>query len=311
MAEPLTEIIIAGFLAATIRQAVPILLAGSGDLLVQKSGVLNLGMEGVMSVGAFTAVMASFFTGSPIVGIIIAAISGIAMMLLKGILSITLGSDQAVTGIGIWFLGIGLTSYGARILYGAGGVPNVIGFTPLPIPILSQIPNIGPILFNHDIILYSAYPILGVFAYVLYRTTWGLKIRAVGDNPAAADSKGINVALTRYLALVVGGAMAGLGGAYLSLVDLKTFFDGMVAGRGWIAISLVIFGQWNPKRMLIGALIFGGASALAFRVQAFSLPIPESFSLMLPYAMTILAFLFARKRGGAPLAWGEPYRREG
>jgi Uncharacterized ABC-type transport system, permease component len=288
----------------------PILLPALGEIFTQRSGILNLGLEGIMLMGALAGFAGTYFTHNLWVGLIAAVITGIVFSLIMGFLSITVKANQVIAGTAITILGTGLSAFLYRVMFGVQKLPPQIdAFKPLEIPVLSNIPILGPILFNHNILVYLTLALVVLSAFVLEKTPFGLKVRAVGENPRAADSKGINVALVRYLCVMIGGAFAGLGGAFLSIGFMNSFLDGMVAGRGFIAVAVVIFARWNPYRALGAALLFGGASALQMRLQAIGVPIPLQFLLALPYVLTILVLLSVSKKAEFPAAYTLPYSR--
>lgn len=288
----------------------PILLPALGEIFTQRSGILNLGLEGIMLMGALAGFAGTYFTQNLWVGVIAAVITGIVFSLIMGFLSITVKANQVIAGTAITILGTGLSAFLYRVMFGVQKLPpQVDAFKPLEIPVLSSIPILGPILFNHNILVYLTLALVVLSAFVLEKTSFGLKVRAVGENPRAADSKGINVALIRYLCVMIGGAFAGLGGAFLSIGFMNSFLDGMVAGRGFIAVAVVIFARWNPYRALGAALLFGGASALQMRLQAIGVPIPLQFLLALPYVLTILVLLSVSQKAEFPAAYTLPYSR--
>ncbi|EHQ91139.1 ABC transporter permease [Desulfosporosinus youngiae] len=308
-----TDILTVGFvslLAGAIRMSMPILLPALGEIFTQRSGILNLGLEGIMLMGALAGFAGTFFTQNLWVGLLAAVITGILFSLIMGFLSITVKANQVIAGTAITILGTGLSTFLFREMFGIQKLPPQIeSFAPLEIPLLSDIPFLGPVLFNHNAMIYLTLILVVFTAFVLEKTRFGLQVRAVGENPRAADSKGINVALVRYLCVMIGGAFAGLGGAFLSIGFMNTFIDGMVAGRGFIAVAVVIFARWNPYRALGAALLFGGASALQMRLQAIGVPIPHQFLLALPYALTILVLLSVSKKAEFPAAYTLPYSR--
>ncbi len=299
------------FLAATIRMAAPLLLAAIGELFAQRSGVTNLGIEGMMVIAALAGFLASYFTGSPWLGVLAAIIAGMLASLIHAFLSVSVGANQFISGIVLSLFGLGVTSYIFRVIVGIPRVPPTANpLESIHVPVLSKIPVLGPILFQSNILVYLGLVLVPLSAFILFRTTAGLKIRAVGENPRAADSLGINVNRIRYLCIIFGGAMAGLAGVFLSLGHLNLFLEGMVAGRGWMAFALVFFGSWNPYRILGGALIFGGVEAFQFRLPAIGIVIPSKLLLMLPYIAVIIALLLTyRKKIITPAALGVPYRR--
>jgi general nucleoside transport system permease protein len=309
-------------LTSAIRLATPLLLAVLGEIITERSGVLNLGLEGVMSIGAVTGFMTAYFAkaaglgvASPWIGLVAGTVAGMVMGLVAAGLTVTLKVDQVICGIALVLLGQGLANYLYRQAFPSLAATGP-GMSAMPIPFLSQIPVLGPILFDHQPTVYLAVLITLLVWVVLFRTTWGLSIRAVGENPAAADTSGVSVATVRYAALVAGTALAGLGGAVLTVAELNLFREGIVAGRGWIAIALVIFAAWQPWLALGGALFFGLLDALQYHLQALSQSggqgaqaVPYEFLLMLPYVLTLVA-LYIRLRPGrneAPNALGRPY----
>ena len=259
---------IINLLSGTFILAIPILLAALGEAFAERSGILNLGIEGMMAVGAVIAFATTYYIGNPWLGLLAAGLAGISISLVHAFMTITLRVSQEVCGIGITLLGTGISIYLNRIFFG-GSWPSerVHGFESIPIPILSQIPIIGPVLFNTTIFVYMGLILVPILSFILYKTTVGLKIRAVGENPAAADTLGVNVYLVRYVCVLFGGFMAGIAGAYLSTSQMRMFFEGMVSGRGWIALAIVIFGGWNPWKILGASIFFGGIDAFQMRLQ--------------------------------------------
>ncbi len=314
----LTALLISG-----LRLAIPIYLAALGEIVTERSGVLNLGLEGIMLVGALAGFMGAYYVEqggtplpvawSPWIGILSGTGAGMAMGLLMAVLAVTLRTDQVIASITLVILGQGLTTYVYRQQF-SSLTARVTGFPELPIPYLADLPWIGPILFRHDIMTYLSVGLLGVVWFFLNQTTWGLNIRAVGEHPAAAETSGINVSAVRYSAVLIGAAFAGLGGAVLTVAQLGIFNEGVTTGRGWIAVALVIFARWRPGLALVGALLFGLANALQFRIQALNIEaIPYELLLMLPYVLTILVLLRTSQAGKgeveAPAALGVPYTK--
>ncbi|MEM8502541.1 MAG: ABC transporter permease [Cyanobacteria bacterium P01_D01_bin.1] len=302
-------------LTAGIRLATPVLLAVLGEIITQRSGVMNLGLEGVMLVGGWAGFVTTYYleqsTGLPElsawIGLGAGIVAGVLMGLLMAVLSITWRTDQVVAGITLVLLGQSLTTY----LYRADPAlsqARITGMALRPIPRLSNIPVVGDILFNHSPVVYLSVALVFLCGFLLFRTNWGLQIRAVGENPNAVATSGLNVIRLRYLCTLIGSGMAGLGGAVLTVVQLNLFIEGVTAGRGWIAIAIVFFSRWNPVLALCGALLFGVADALQFRIQALgSEEIPYEFLLMLPYVLTLLVLLFGSGRDRTPAALGIPY----
>jgi len=304
--------ILIAILATAITAGTPILYAALGEILTERAGILNLGVEGMMLVGAVSGFIAAFHTSSPWTGIIVAMFAGGAMASIHALLTITLRANQTVSGLSLTIFGIGLSGYLGKPIV---GTPLETSFKALELPILSSIPFIGPIMFKQDALVYLSYIIVLVMWFFIYRTKTGLNLRAVGENPAAADSLGINVFCVKYVYVIIGGMLAGIGGAYLSLMYVPTWMENIVAGRGWIAVALVIFATWNPAHAILGAYIFGGIDALGFRLQVMDIMIPSYFLKMLPYIFTIIVLILvtgknAAKHIGAPQSLGLPYDRE-
>ena len=303
-------------LALGVPFSVALLLAALGEMFNQRAGVFNLGCDGIMSMGAFlgflpayalrTGALAPWGTSA---GFLVAALAGAALGLLFALVTVTFRAPQGIAGIGLQMLGWGTA--GTLFRHFIGGVTGVEGVAPWPVPGLSRIPYLGSILFDHDPVVYVALLAVPVSWLLLYRTSWGLRVRAVGTHPRAADTMGIAVARVRYQALVLGGAMAGLGGAYLSLCQAKMFADDLVAGRGFIAVALVYFGRWSPWGILAGALLFSLAQALQLSIQVGGIRFPYEFAVMLPYVLVIAVLALARRsRQVGPAALGKAYDRE-
>lgn len=301
---------VVGWLSASMRLAIPILFAALGEVFTERAGILNLGLEGIMLVGALVGFVGAYATGNLWVGVFLAMLSGILMGLLMGFMSVTARVNQVVAGLGITILGSGLSTLLFRLFFGLRTTPPTIKMFPTqPIPLLSQIPVLGKAVFEHNILVYIALILVGVSWVVLYRTRFGLALRAVGERPDAVDTRGLNVGLLRYIALMIGGALAGIGGAYLPLANLGIFWTQMTAGRGFIAVAVVIFARWDPVRALLGALVFGGAMALQLSLQTLRVPIPSELMLMLPYIATILVLVSVSRRAEFPGAFTVPYTR--
>ena len=299
-----------GLLAATIRLSAPILYASLGEAVGQRSGVLNLSVEGMMIMGAFGGFSAVYFTGNLWLGVLVAMILGGLTALIMAFMSVTARVNQAVAGVMIGIFGWGFVAFLMRVVLGGSYIPARERFEAINIPVLSQIPVLGPILFSNNILVYLAFLIVPILAFLLSHTNFGMKIIAVGENPEAADTLGINVSLVRYLAVIFGGIMAGLGGACLSLAYTKVFSEDIIAGRGWIAIALVVFGGWNPYKILGGVLLFSLVDALQLRLQGLGFMIPYQFFIMLPYLLTVVALIIVSRRATAPASLGKPYTRE-
>lgn len=312
MDEILGQILQVGFFAAVIRIATPLILATLGEMFSERAGVLNLGIEGIMLLSAMSGFSTAYFSGSLWLGIAAAAATGMALGALMGLLTVTLGLSQHVSGLGVTLLASGLAFFLYRLIFGQPSVPpSVAPFQVVPIPGLAQIPLVGPVLFNQFTLVYLALLLVPLSAFLLYRTPWGLGLRTVGENPHAAASAGVSVWATRYQALILGGALMGVAGAFLAIAQFNAFTFGVISGRGWVCIALVVFGQWSPWRSALGALLFACIDALQLRLQASSaLGLPYQFFLMLPFLLTIVAMALVSRNARAPAALLVPFRKE-
>ncbi len=274
----------------------------------QVSGVLNLGVEGVMLVAAFAAYYMAYSTNNLILALVVAAFVGALMGLLTAVLSVTLKAEQGISGIGIYLFGLGLSDLLFLVMV---GTPTAIdGFPDLNLPVLSNLPVLGPILFSQNVLVYGAFACVPLAWFVLNKTTLGLKVRAVGQTPEAADSLGISVARVRYIAVIVAGTMAGIAGASLSIGLLNIFQQNLTSGLGFIAVALVYFGGWRPFRVMLGALLFSMVNALQLWIQTLGIALPSDIAGMLPYILTILALIFAaRQIVTQPTALTKPFER--
>lgn len=297
--------------AAAIVAGTPILYAAVGEIFAERAGIMNLGVEGMMLVGAVVGFATAISTNNLTISIILAMVAGGLLALIHAFLTITLRADQVVSGLALTIFGTGVSGYLGKSYV---GIPTPISFKPIVIPVLSDIPWVGTIFFKHDILVYLSFVLIPMCWFYIYKTKNGLTLRAVGENPAAADAAGINVFAIRYLYVVIGGMFAGLGGAYLSLAYAPSWLEHMTAGRGWIAVALVIFAMWNPTRAMFGAYLFGGIDSLAYRLQALGILVPSFFLKMLPYIFTIIVLIMVAKKTqkhqGAPGALNIPYHRE-
>lgn len=308
--ETLSQVLTISLLAGTIRVSTPIVLAALGETLSERAGVLNLGVEGIMLVGAFVGFWTAFTTDSTTMGIALALLTGAIMGLIMAFMSVTLNANQVIVGIALWILGSGLTLFFNRLAFGhLPLVPRIDTLEPIAIPGLSQLPVLGPLLFNQNIFVYFALLLTVVLGIVLYHTHVGLRIQAVGERPRAADSAGISVVLIRYSAVVIAGALAGLGGAYITLGELGLFVTNVTGGRGFIAVALVVFGRWDPYRVLAGGLLFAFIDALQIRLQSAGAGVPEQFMVMMPYLLTILVLLVVGRRAEGPESLAVPFQR--
>ncbi len=298
--------------AATIIAATPLIFAALGELVVEKSGVLNLGIEGMMLAGAAFGVWAHFAGLPMIVALAAAILAGAAASLLFGVLALTFMTNQYAAGLALAIFGTGVSAFIGR---GFGSTP-VEAIKPMNLPWLSDIPIIGEMFFRYDPLVYFAFVMFGVVSWFLYRTKSGLALRAIGESPDSAHAIGFEVIRIRYLAVMFGGAMAGLGGAYLSLVYTPLWVENMTAGRGWIALALVVFSAWRPMRVILGAWLFGGMTILQLQGQAIGLSVPSEFLSALPYLATIAVLvLISRNRQAMtldfPVSLGKPFRPKG
>jgi simple sugar transport system permease protein len=307
MKEFFTVAVLVGIAHSGIRLAAPYLFASLGEMVGQLSGVLNLGVDGIMLMGAFAAFYVVFMTGNLWLGLLAALIVGAIMGLLMALISVTMGAEQGISGIGLYLFGLGLSSLLFKTMIGS--VESVSGFSTLHIPVLSDIPIIGPIFFDHSVVVYLAYLMVPVSWYLINRTTLGLKIRAAGQNPEAADSLGVSVNGVRYFTVIYGSAMAGLAGAALSIGLLNVFQENMTNGLGFIAVALVYFGGWRPFGILAGALLFSTVNALQLWAQVLGIGIPSDLAVMLPYVLTIVALAFAVRQVRQPAALTKPFER--
>jgi len=301
--------VLVGVLASGIRLATPYLYAAIGETFGQRSGVLNLGVEGQMLMGAFAAFYVSLTTGNLWLGLLAAVIVGAAMGLAMAFVSVTMQAQQGISGIGFYLFGLGMSTLLFQMLMGS--VETVSGFAPIHIPILSDIPVLGEILFSQNIMVYGAYALVPIAWFVLNKTTIGLKIRAVGENPEAADSLGVSVSTVRYITVTTGGILSGIAGASLSIALLNVFQQNMTSGLGFIAVALVYFGGWRPLGVLLGALLFSMVNSLQLWAQVLGLPIPSDIAVMLPYIVTIVALVLTVQRVRAPSALTKPFERGG
>jgi len=296
-----------------VQEGSILLLATLGEILTERSGILNLGVEGLMSMGALSSFIVYYLTGSWAAATLVAALAGAALSLVHAFVSISLKANQTVSGLAITILGLGLSSFLGRPL--AVSRVRIEPLESIKVPILSEIPVIGPSFFNQNPLVYLSYFATIIMWFILYKTSIGLNIRSVGENPSMADSLGINVILTRYASTLAGGALCGASGALLILGYYPSWYDGVTAGRGWIAVALVIFSSWNPLYAFFGAYFFGLVGTLNATFQSIGFrAIPTDFFKTLPYLLTIVVLVifsstkFRRRR--MPASLGKPYTRE-
>jgi simple sugar transport system permease protein len=309
MPEALEIFFTAAFWAAALRIATPLIFGTLGELICERAGVLNLGIEGIFTAGAMSGWMAVYFGADLWTGVLVAGAVGSAFGLLHALMTVPLGLSQHVTGLGITLLATSASYFTYRIvLPDVSTPPRIEPFQPLEIPILSEIPVLGPALFQQTPLTYLAVALVALVAYVLARTPLGLALRAVGENPAAVEAQGLSVYGLRIGAVVAGAALMGVGGAFLTLSAFNAFFFEMVAGRGWICIALVVFASWQPGKALLGALLFGAFDAFQVRLQqSVGAAIPYQVFLMLPYALSIAALVVMSRRAAYPAALMVPY----
>ena len=303
----LTMNVLVGILASGIRLATPYLYATIGETFGQRSGVLNLGLDGQMLLGALAAFYFAFNTGNLWLGLLAAVIVGAILGLAMAFVSVTLQAEQGISGIGFYLFGLGMSDMLFQKTLGT--VETVSGFPPIHIPYLSDIPVLGRVLFSHNLMVYMAYLLVPVAWFILNKTTIGLNIRAVGENPGAADSLGVSVSRVRYLTVTLGGALSGVAGASLSIALLNVFQQNLTNGLGFIAVALVYFGGWRPLGVLAGSLLFSMVNALQLWVQVLGIPVPSDIAIMMPYALTILVLVFAGQRVRHPAALSKPFER--
>ena len=308
ISELLTATVLVGILASGVRLATPYLYAAIGETFGQRSGVLNLGVEGQMLLGAFGAFYVVLNTGNLWLGVLTAAIIGAAMGLAMAYVTINLNAEQGISGIGFYLFGLGMSDLLFQKMVGT--VETVKGFPPIYIPGLSDIPVIGKIFFSQNIMVYGAYLLVPIALFILNRTTLGLKIRSVGENPDAADSLGVSVARTRYFTVTLGGILSAIAGASLSIALLDVFQQNMTSGMGFIAVALVYFGAWRPLGVLGGALLFSMVMALQFWIQVKGFNIPSDIAVMMPYILTILVLAATASKVRGPSALTKPFERE-
>lgn len=304
--------ILLGIIHSGIRLATPYLFAAIGETYSQRSGVLNLGVEGIMLMGAFFGFYATFQTGNPWIGLLAAIVIGALMGLLMAIVSITFQAEQGISGIGLYMFGLGISSLLFKTMLGT--VEGVQGFGELtfclsPNFCLANIPILGDIFFSHSLLTYIAFALVPLSGYVLNHTTWGLMVRSVGQNPQAADSLGIRVNRVRYMAVILGAALAGVAGASLSISLLNIFQENMTNGIGFIAVALVYFGSWTPRGVMMGALLFSLVNGMQLWAQVLDLPISSNVAVMLPYLLTIIALAIPFRRTLQPAALTKPFSR--
>jgi simple sugar transport system permease protein len=303
----LTPTVLMGIAYSGIRLATPYLYATIGETIGQLSGVLNLGVEGMMLLGAYAGFYTTLRSGNPWLGLLTAIVVGVILGLINAVVSVTLKAEQGISGIGFYLFGLGMSELLFQVTLGT--VETVGGFPLVRLPVLGSLPIVGDLLFNHDMMVYAAYALVPIAWFMLNKTTWGLKIRAAGQNPAAADSLGVNIAAVRYATVTLGGVLSSIAGASLSIAVLNVFQQNLTSGMGFIAVALVYFGGWTPFGALAGSLLFSTVNSLQNWVQLLGLPIPPDFALMLPYVLTIVALVLSVRKVRTPAALTKPFER--
>lgn len=303
------SILIPGLLLGTLGLSIPLIFGALGGIISERVGVINIAIEGQLLAGAFVSAMVATLTGSPYLGLASAMVAGMLVSFVLATFSVKYLVDQVIVGVVLNVLVLGLTSflYSQVLSANTPALNSPPRFDRIDIPVLSQIPIIGPVLFRQTVIVYLMYVIVAVVAYALFKTKWGLRLRSVGEHPMAADTVGINVAATRFWNVALAGAIAGIGGAYFTLGSVGAFQKEMTAGAGFIALAAVIFGRWDPIRATLAALLFGFASNLQNVLSIIGSPVPSEFMLMLPYVVTIFAVAGFVGRVRGPAAAGKPY----
>ena len=296
-------------LASTIRNSTPLIFAALGGMFSERSGVVNIALEGLMLISAFAGVVGAYLGNSAWVGLGTALAAGLCFALIHALMCITFEADQIISGTAINLLALGGTGFLMVEIFGGGGTsPRVEGFKEVPIPLLSNIPVVGPALFTQSLLVYLMYILIPITFFVVYNTPFGLRLRATGEVPEAVDTAGVSVTRMRYYGVALSGLLAACGGVYLSMGILSAFTENMTAGRGFIALAALIFGRWNPVGAAAAALLFGFAQAITFQVSQEVIPI--EFIQMLPYILTIVVLAGFGGRAIAPAAIGKPYRKE-
>jgi simple sugar transport system permease protein len=302
------EDIIISVAQRTLIAGTPLLLGTIGEVICERSGILNLGVEGVMAIGAVTAFIVTFVTGNPWLGMLVAIIAGALISIIHAFVSITLQASQVVSGLALTMLGLGISGLVGKPYIGK---PLTVKMQTWPIPVLSDIPGLGPVFFDHSPYFYLAILLAVIAWFILENTRLGIKIRSAGENPKATETQGVSVYRVRYWCVIIGGAFSGMAGAHLSTSYSKSWIEGMTAGRGWIVIALTIFALWNPLRAMVGAFLFGGIFVVQYLLQP--LGISPNFLAMLPYISTLLVLFIGALRDSRklnpPAMLAEPYRR--
>ncbi len=308
----LTIVIAPEFVKAALIATTPLLLAALGGLISELSGVLNMALEAMMLIGAFVAYAAADHSGSAWVGLAAAALAGLIIGGMHAFFSITLRSNQIVSAVALNLFALAITALGFRVLYSGQAFVFAPGFNPIHIPILGDLPYLGIAFFDHNILVYLTLLLVPVMSFILYKTSWGLTLRSVGEHPLAASTMGINVNRVRYIAVLLSGAIAGMSGsALVSASNINAFQENLSAGRGFIAFAAIVFGRWNPTGVFLGNILFGLGDALQIRLQAYGVQVPYQLLLMLPYVITLIALVVFMRNARGPAASGVPFTEEG
>lgn len=298
------------FLSAALRMATPLALAGLGNAYSEKSGILNIGLEGIMLSGAFFSFIIAFYTQNIMLGILAGIAGGIFLSMIHAFMSIKLRADQTIIGLALNFFSMGLTSYLFLILFGKSTtLPECPVVGSLSVPLLSRIPVLGKVFFSQDIFVYFMFAAVFLSWFIFYKTEWGTILHGVGEHPKAADSAGLDVGKTRYIAALINGFFGGIAGSYMTLAMLGFFMENITSGKGYIALVVVILGRRNPLGILAASLLLGSADALQFRIQTMGSSIPSQVFIMFPYVVTVIVLLFSVKRSNTPSALGIPFLR--
>lgn len=298
------------FFNSAIAMATPILLAALGELIVEESGVINIGIEGAMLCGAFFAMAGAYFTGSTLIGVAAGIAAGVVINAILALLVVNLSVNQVVAGTALDILAVGLTGVFYRRFFGITGMAFMVKpMARLEFGPFSRIPILGAMIFHHNAFVYLAFAIVPIIGFVLWRTRYGLMLRAAGERPEAADALGLGVYRLRWHALLVSGVLTGLAGAYLTLAYANTFVENISGGRGYVALAVVILGRWNPWGIAAASVLFGAAMALQFGLQALGTAVPYQLFLALPYALTLIVLAGFGGQAASPSGLGEPYRR--
>ena len=311
MSDLFTEAVLVSILAATIRIATPLIFAALGELITERAGILNLGVEGTMLMSAFAGFVGTFATNSLVVGLVSAMVAGGLMAFIMVFMAATLKVEQVVTGLALNMLAAGMSLYLYKIYFEGNALPTIEVMSIYSIPILEEIPYLGPILFQQKLLTYAAFLMVPVVWFFLYRTKYGLEIRVLGENPKVLDTKGMNVTSRQYAAVILGGILIGVGGAFVTIGSVVRFVPDITAGRGWLALVIVIAGNWRPAGILIAALVFAFLDALQLQIQGIGVALPYQIFLALPYIMAIVLMVFKSRVGGSeePQQLGVPYFR--